>query len=79
MSIRLRLTWGLLFGALVLLGCADPCADLKEACADCADEYTKAICELDAEATQALGGEELCQDEIDAKRVGCKQGEGGGS
>jgi hypothetical protein len=76
MTIRSIVVIG--FAALALggLGCSDPCGDLKAECEDCADDATKSLCEATVDAIEQVGGDDLCQDTLDAGFT-CDAGSGG--
>lgn len=75
MTIRSYVLLG--FAALALggLGCSDPCGDLKSECADCGEGQE--LCEAGVDLVSEVGGDDACQDVLDAGGVNC--GEGGGS
>jgi hypothetical protein len=76
MTIRSYVLLGVAALALGGLGCSDPCGDLKSECADCGD--SQELCEATVDLVSEVGGDDACQDLLDAGGVNC-DGAGGGS
>ncbi len=76
MTIRSYVLLG--FAALAMggLGCSDPCGDLKSECADCGE--AQSLCEASVDLLSEIGGDDACQEALDAGGITCG-GQGGGS
>lgn len=76
MTFRSYLLLGLAALAIGGLSCSDPCGELRDECSECGDG--QAACEEGVNILSELGGEEACQEQLDAGGVACA-GQGGGA